>query len=99
MANNSKTFNLRAFTSVLAGLSFALMTITGVVLFFAPACRIARDTSWAVWGHDKDQWVSIHIWLSIAFVIASFVHVYLNWAALISYFKSKIHKGWAFRVE
>lgn len=94
-----KSLNLRAFASVFAGLSFILMTVTGLVLFFAPSCRIARETSWTVWGHSKDQWSAIHIWLGIAFVFASFIHVYLNWTALINYFKSKVRKGWAFRVE
>ncbi|MHC4567251.1 MAG: DUF4405 domain-containing protein, partial [Planctomycetota bacterium] len=62
MSNGAKeSFNLRAFASVFAGLSFILMAITGLVLFFAPSCRIARDTSWAVWGHGKDQWVAVHV--------------------------------------
>lgn len=100
MSNGAKkSFNLKAFASVFAGLSFVLMVVTGLVLFFAPSCRIARDTSWAVWGHDKDQWVAVHIWLSIAFVIASVLHIYLNWTALTNYFMSKIHKGLAFRAE
>jgi len=100
MANNAKgSFSPRAFTSVLAGLSFVLMVVTGLVLFFAPACRIARDTSWAVLGQSKDQWVAVHVWLSIVFVVASLIHVYLNWTALINYFKDKVRKGWAFRAE
>ncbi|UCF15332.1 MAG: DUF4405 domain-containing protein [Phycisphaerales bacterium] len=100
MANNTgQSFNLRAFASVFAGLSFILMVVTGLVLFSAPSCRIARDTSWAVWGHDKDQWVAVHVWLSIAFVIASFIHIYLNWAVLINYFRSRIHRKPAFRAE
>ena len=97
--NAKKSFNLRAFASVFAGLSFVLMVVTGLVLFFAPSCRIARDTSWAVWGHDKDQWVAVHVWLSIAFVIAAIIHIYLNWTVLTNYFKSKIHEGLAFRTE
>jgi hypothetical protein len=97
--NTKKSFNPRAFTSVLAGLSFILMVVTGLVLFIAPSCRIARDTSWTVLGHDKDQWVAVHVWLSIAFTIASVIHIYLNWKVLISYFKSKVRKGWAFRAE
>jgi hypothetical protein len=96
---NKESFNLRAFASVFAGLSFMLMAVTGLVLFFAPSCRIARDTSWAVWGHDKEQWVAVHVWLSIAFVVASIIHVYINWTALTSYFKSKIHKQLALRTE
>jgi len=100
MNNGMKeSFSLRAFASVLAGISFVLMGVTGLVLFIAPSCRIARDSSWVVWGHDKDQWIAIHVWLSIAFVIASFIHIYLNWAVLINYFKIKLHKGLAFRYE
>ena len=85
-----KSFNRRAFVSVLVAFSFILMTITGLVLFIAPACRIARDTSWTVFGFDKDQWIATHVWFSTAFVIASAFHIYLNWKALINYFKSKI---------
>lgn len=100
MGNNAKeSFNLRAFASVFAGLSFVLMAVTGVVLFFAPSCRIARDTSWSIWGHDKDQWVAVHVWLSTAFIVTSAVHIYLNWPVLTNYFKSKIRKGLALRTE
>jgi hypothetical protein len=94
-----KSFNRRAFVSVLTGVSFLLMTVTGLVLFFAPSCRIARDTSWSVLGYDKDQWVATHVWFSIAFVVASIFHIYFNWAALICYFKTRIRKGFAFRAE
>lgn len=100
MGNNAKeSFNLRAFASVFAGLSFVLMAVTGLILFFAPSCRIARDTSWMVWGHDKEQWVAVHVWLGIACVITSGIHIYLNWAALTNYFKDRVHKALAFRVE
>jgi len=94
-----KSFNRRAFVSILVGFSFVLMTVTGLVLFFAPSCRIARDTSWIIWGHDKEQWVAVHVWFSIAFVIASMFHIYLNWSALTSYFKAKLKKGVALRAE
>ena len=97
--NSKKSFNLRAFASVFAGLSFVLMTVTGLVLFFAPSCRIARDTSWAVWGHSKEQWIAIHIWLSIACIVATIIHIYLNWTVLINYFKDKINKAPALRTE
>jgi hypothetical protein len=94
-----KSFNRRAFVTVLTSLSFILMTVTGLVLFFAPSCRIARDTSWIVLGFNKDQWVATHVWFSIAFVVASIFHLYFNWMALICYFKSKVRKGFALRAE
>lgn len=96
---NEKKFSNRAFVSVLTGFSFVVMALTGLVLFFAPSCRIARDTSWVVWGHNKDQWTGVHVWFSIAFVVASVFHLYLNWAALTNYFKTKLKRGLAFRLE
>lgn len=100
MSNKTKEpFNRRAFVSVLTGFSFVLMAVTGLVLFFAPSCRIARDTSWAIWGHDKEQWAAVHVWFCIAFVVASLFHVYLNWSVLTNYFKTKLRQGLAFRAE
>ncbi len=96
--NNGK-FNYRAFVSVLSGFTFAVMAVTGLVMFFAPSCRIARDTGWTVWGYDKEQWAGVHVWFSIAFVLASVLHIYLNWAALTSYFKNKLRRGLALRAE
>jgi hypothetical protein len=94
-----KSFNYRAFVSVFVGISFLLMAITGLVLFFAPSCRVARDTSWIVMGFDKDQWIAVHVWFSLGFVIASIFHIYFNWTALMHYFKSKITKSFSFRPE
>ncbi len=94
-----KSFNYRAFVSVFVGISFLLMAVSGLVLFFAPSCRIARDTSWTVLGYDKDQWVALHVWFSIGFVVTSIFHIYFNWAALMNYFKSKLTKSFAFRSE
>ncbi|MBN2314451.1 MAG: DUF4405 domain-containing protein [Sedimentisphaerales bacterium] len=94
-----KSFNYRAFVSVFVGVSFLLMTVSGLVLFFAPSCRIARDTSWTVMGYDKDQWVALHVWFSIGFVVTSIFHIYFNWTALMTYFKSKITKSFTFRPE
>lgn len=94
-----KSFNRRAFVSVLTGFSFLLMAVTGLVLFFAPSCRMARDTSWTVWGQSKEQWVAVHVWFSTAFVVASIFHLYFNWTPLVNYFKARVRKGFAFRME
>jgi hypothetical protein len=100
MSNKTKVpFNRRAFVSVLTAFSFVLMAVTGMVLFLAPACRIARDTSWTIWGHDKEQWAAVHVWFSIAFIVASLFHIYLNWSVLTKYFKTKLRQGLAFRAE
>jgi hypothetical protein len=99
MEKNSKKFNWRAFFSVLSALSLIGMVFTGVILFVVPPGRIANWTGWTLLGLTKHQWIGLHDWFSIIFVLASIFHIYLNWKALVSYFKNKISKAFALRVE
>ncbi len=92
-------FNWRAFFSVLSALSFIGMVFTGVILFVVPPGRIANWTGWTIIGLTKHQWIGLHDWFSIIFIIASVFHIYLNWKPLVSYFKNKISKAFALRIE
>jgi hypothetical protein len=47
----------------------------------------------------KSQWIALHDWFCLVFVAASILHVYLNWKVLVSYFKSKVSKAFAFKSE
>jgi hypothetical protein len=95
----TRSFNKRAFISVLTGFSFVLMAVTGLVLFFAPSCRIARDTSWAVWGHSKELLAAVHVCFAFAFALTAVFHICLNWTAMKKYFKTRLSKAGAFRIE
>jgi len=97
--NRKIQFNWRAFFSVLAGLSFLGMVFTGVILFVVPPGRIANWTGWTIIGLTKHQWIGLHDWFSIIFIVASVFHVYLNWKPLVSYFKNKVSKAFALRIE
>jgi len=94
-----KPFNLRAFVSVLSGLIFVSMAVTGLALCFAPSCRVARETDWSFLGHDKDQCVAVHVWFGIAFLVASAFHLYFNWRVFVGYFKSRLASRFTFRAE
>ena len=85
--------------SVLTAASFVGMVFTGVILFIVPPGRIANWTGWTILALTKHQWVGLHDWLSIVFVIASAFHLYLNWKAFVSYFKSKVTRAFALRSE
>lgn len=85
--------------SVLTAASFVGMVFTGVILFIVPPGRIANWTGWTILALTKHQWVGLHDWLSIVFVIASAFHLYLNWKPFVSYFKSKITRAFALRSE
>ena len=92
-------FNWRAFFSVLSALSFIGMVFTGVILFVVPPGRIANWTGWTLLALTKHQWIGLHDWFSIIFIAASVFHVYLNWKPLVSYFKNKVSKAFALRIE
>jgi len=94
-----RRFNWRAFFSVLTALSFIGMAFTGVILFVVPPGRIANWSGWTLLGLTKHQWIGLHDWFSIIFVVASVFHVYLNWKLFVSYFKSKVSKAFALRTE
>ena len=97
--SSTMQFNWRAFFSVLSAMSFLGMVFTGVILFVVPPGRIANWTGWTIIGLTKHQWIGLHDWFSIIFIVASVFHVYLNWKALVSYFKNKVSKAFALRIE
>ncbi|MBN1804222.1 MAG: DUF4405 domain-containing protein [Sedimentisphaerales bacterium] len=92
-------FSWRAFFSLLAAVSFIGMTFTGVILFVVPPGRIANWSGWTMLALTKDQWIGLHDWFSIIFVVACGFHLYFNWGPFVSYFKSKITRAFALRAE
>jgi hypothetical protein len=100
MSNDTKKrFKWRSFISVLTALSFIGMAFTGVILFVVPPGRVANWTGWTLLGLTKHEWIGLHDWFSIIFVVASIIHLYLNWKPFVSYFKSKATKAFALRGE
>jgi uncharacterized membrane protein YgcG len=97
--DTTKQFSWRSFVSVLTAASFVGMVFTGIVLFIVPPGRVANWTGWTFLALTKHQWIGLHDWLSIVFIIASVVHLYLNWKAFVSYFKSRITRAFALRAE
>ncbi len=94
-----KIFNWRSYVSVLTALSFIGMAFTGIVLFFVPPGRVANWTGWTMLALTKHQWIGLHDWFSIIFVIASVFHLYLNWKPFVCYFKSRVTRAFGLRAE
>jgi hypothetical protein len=80
---------LRRFVSLVLLWSFTLLLLTSIMLFVAPQGKVANWADWHLWGLSKVQWGNLHINLGWLFVIASIVHVVLNWGAIRSYIKAK----------
>lgn len=64
----------RSWSSPLTGITFALVALTGVAMFFhleLPGIK------------------GIHEWIGLAFAAVGVIHVALNWRCFIAYFKQR----------
>lgn len=87
-------FSWKAFISISLGFSFLIIFITGIVLYFAPAGRVAHWVNWKLFGLSKEDWQAIHTVFSYLFAIASIFHLFsMNWKVFWSYLKNKTSGG------
>ena len=84
--------NLRRLTSLTALLTFVVLVTSGAVLFLTPQGRVAFWSEWRLWGLTKEAWGSLHILLSLLFLVAGVVHIVLNWAAILTYLRDHTRK-------
>lgn len=92
---NDKTsgnLHTRGFISLLTALSFVIMTISGIVLFIVPQGRIANWHDWHFLALTKGQWGDMHISTSLLFIVAGLWHTWINWRALLGYFRNRQRK-------
>ncbi len=92
-------FQWRALTSVLMTLGFALLALSGTMLFLSPPGRVANWTNWTILGLRKSDWGGLHIWFGALFLSMTLLHVFFNWRPLVSYFKNRVTRSVGFRME
>lgn len=92
-------FQWRALTSVLMTLGFAMMALSGVMLFLSPPGRVANWTNWTLLGLRKSDWGALHIWFGALFLTMAAVHVFFNWGPLMTYLKNRATRTLGFRAE
>lgn len=89
-----KKFNWRSFISFGLFYTFFIILFSGVILYIAPAGRVANWTNWKLIGFTKSGWQSIHTIFSYTFVILSVFHLFfINWKAFWTYIRSKTKAG------
>ena len=89
------TFSLRKTVSLTLGLSFLVMTVTGLVLFVTPQGKVAYWSHWTLMGLGKEEWAGLHITSMVLLLVTGIWHIYYNWTPLVSYLKEKA-KGVSF---
>ncbi len=83
-------FQFRAFVSLLTGVSFVLMSVSGILLYIAPSARRAAEMDWSIWALPRVQWTALHLTFSSLFVISAVAHGWLNRKPLLNYLKIKV---------
>ena len=78
---------------------FAVMTITGLILFVTPSGRVAYWTNWALLGLEKEEWTAVHIVFSLLFVLAGLIHLFFNWKPFKHYLLEKFAGHVSLRLE
>lgn len=86
-------FSKKAFTTLSIVLIGLLISLTGIILYLAPAGRVAHWVEWRFIWLTKEQWQATHTIFSYLFVIAVAFHLYFNWRIFWSYLKARVKGG------
>lgn len=94
-----KKFNGRSFVSLYMTFSGIIVAVSGVILYIAPAGRIAKWTHISILGLEKDQWQSLHTIFTFILLIAAGFHIYYNWKPLVAYLRTRFQQKIIVRKE
>lgn len=90
---NENKIYWRSFVTFLVILTFLVISISGIVLYFAPPGRVAYWSIWKFMALTKTQWQALHTIFTFLFIAGAAVHIYFNWKVIVSYLKVKINEG------
>ncbi len=83
---------MKKITSLSLGLSFLIMSYTGIILYIAPHGRISKWLNWHLFGLDKIQYQELHTTSMITFLLFAILHIYYNWKPIVNYMKDESKK-------
>lgn len=88
MRKNKQSF--RSLIAFLVTWSFAVLTVTGIVLYIVPQGRVAYWVHWSLAGLEKAQWGWIHMMFGGVFIVTSILHLYFNWKPFKKYLADRV---------
>lgn len=85
--------------SLTLGLSFLVMSVTGLMLFIVPKGKVAYWADWKMFGLTKEQYGDLHTTSMVLFLVITVWHIYYNWSPLIGYIKNSAKQITLFKRE
>lgn len=98
-ASSKRKFNWRNFVSLYMTFTGIIIAVSGVILYIAPAGRIANWTRIPILGLEKYQWQALHTIFTFLLLIATGFHIWYNWKPLMAYLKTRIKQKIQLRKE
>lgn len=98
-ASTKRKLNWRSFLSLYMTWSGLIVATSGVILYIAPAGRIANWTRIPILGLEKYQWQALHTIFTFLLLIAAGFHIWYNWKPLMAYLKTRIQQKIRLRKE
>jgi len=89
----------RAVISFYIIIAFIVISVSGIILYFAPPGRVAFWSEWKFIALTKVQWQAVHTLFTFIFVFAAAFHISFNWSVITSYLKKKMNEGMKRRNE
>lgn len=75
---------------------FVFLVVTGVIMkFLLPA---GGGHSVTIWGLDRHGWGDVHFWLSVGFLAALALHLYLHWKWIVAVLRGRPREGSGMRL-
>ena len=90
---------LRKITSFTLLYSFLIMVVSGVMLFISPFGRLSMMIHWEIFGLGKMEYQALHLIFMLVFTLSGIIHTYLNYKAIVNYWKNKSKKIIVFTKE
>lgn len=79
---------MKKITSLSLGISFLIMSYTGIMLFVTPLGRVAYWSDWHLLGLTKTQYAQLHTTSMLTMLFFAVWHIYYNWKPIVSYLKN-----------
>jgi len=85
-------FKSRNFVSLFIAWTGLVSIVSGIILYLAPAGRVAFWVNWHLFGLTKKQWEAVHTVSSFFLAVFVIWHLILNWKPFVNYMKDKMKK-------
>lgn len=78
---------LKKIVSLMLFFSLFLMMLTALVVYIAPASRVASWSDWTFLGLSLAHWQGAHLGMGLLFLVLGLVHLGCNWDALLDHLR------------